>query len=50
MLLVRLHPKKKTKKVFNLNEVGMSEWEDWKDKKGIVPKTMDSQTIHHRVS
>jgi hypothetical protein len=28
----------------------MSEWEDRKDKKVIVPKTMDSHTIHHRAS
>jgi hypothetical protein len=36
--------------VFNLDEVDMSEWEDRKDKKVIVPKTMDSQTIHLRAS
>jgi hypothetical protein len=35
--------------VFNLDEVGISEWEDRKDRNAIVPKTMDEQTIHHRV-
>jgi hypothetical protein len=33
--------------VFNLDEVGISEWEYRKDRKVIVPKTMDGQTIHH---
>jgi hypothetical protein len=36
--------------VFNLDEVGMSEWEDCKEKKVIIPLTMDGQTIHHGVS
>jgi hypothetical protein len=44
--------------VFNLDKVGMSvcryvgmsEWKDRKDKKMIITKTMDSQTIHHRAS
>jgi hypothetical protein len=27
--------------VFNLDEIGMSEWEDRKDRKIIVPKGMD---------
>jgi hypothetical protein len=40
----------KAKLVFSLDKVGMSEWEDRKDKKVIVPKTTDSQTIHHRAS
>jgi hypothetical protein len=40
----------KAELVFNLDEVGISEWEDRKEKKVIVPKTMDGQTIHHRVS
>jgi hypothetical protein len=35
---------------FNLDEVGMSEWEDRKVMKVIVPTTMDGQTIHHRAS
>jgi hypothetical protein len=36
--------------VLNLDEVSMSKWEDRKDKKVIVLKTMDSQMIHHRAS
>jgi hypothetical protein len=40
----------KVELVFNLDEVGTSEWEDRKDKKVMVPKTMDAQTINHRVS
>jgi hypothetical protein len=36
--------------VFNFDEVGISEWEDRKDKKVIVTKTMDGEMIHHRVS
>jgi hypothetical protein len=33
--------------VFNLHEVGISEWEDCKEKKVIFSKAMDSQTIHY---
>jgi hypothetical protein len=40
----------KAELVFNLDEVGMSKWEDRKDKKVIVSKTMAGQTIHHRAS
>jgi hypothetical protein len=40
----------KAELVFNLDEVGMSQWEDRKDKKVIVPKTMDGQTIPYRAS
>jgi hypothetical protein len=36
--------------VFNLDEVGMSKWEDRKEKKVIVATFMDDQTIHHRAS
>jgi hypothetical protein len=37
--------------IFNLDEIGMSEWEDRKKKKKkIIPKTMDGQMIHHRAS
>jgi hypothetical protein len=36
--------------VLNLDEVGMSEWEDRKEKKVIIPMTMDGQTIHHGAS
>jgi hypothetical protein len=37
----------KVELVFNLDEVGMSEWEDRKEKKVSVPMTMDDQTIRH---
>jgi hypothetical protein len=40
----------KVKLAFHLDEVGMSEWEDRKEKKVIVPATMDSQMIHHPAS
>jgi hypothetical protein len=36
--------------VFNLDEVGISEWEDRKVKNVVVPLTVGSQTVHHRVS
>jgi hypothetical protein len=36
--------------VFSLDEVGMSEWEDQKDKKVIIVKKMDPQMINHRAS
>jgi hypothetical protein len=40
----------KVELVFNLDEVGMSEWEDRKAKKRIVQTMMDGQTIHHHSS
>jgi hypothetical protein len=40
----------KAELVFNLDEVGMSELEDCKKKKVIIPRTMDDQTIHHGAS
>jgi hypothetical protein len=40
----------KAEQVFNLDEVYMSDWEDRKDKKVVVPTALDGQTIHHRVS
>jgi hypothetical protein len=40
----------KAKLIFNLDEVGMSEWENQKDMKVIIPKMMDGQTIHYRGS
>jgi hypothetical protein len=40
----------KAELVFNLDEVDMSEWEDRKDKKVIVTKTIAGQTIHHCAS
>jgi hypothetical protein len=38
--------------VFNLGEirVGVSEWEDRKSKKIVVPTSIGSQTIHHGVN
>jgi hypothetical protein len=38
--------------VFNLDEVGLSDWEDrkMKTKTVIVPATMPGQTIHHEIS
>jgi hypothetical protein len=35
---------------FNLDEVGIWEWEDRKDNKLLVPKIIDNQMIHHRAS
>jgi hypothetical protein len=36
--------------IVNLDKVGMSEWEDRKEKKVTVPMTTDGQTIHHGAS
>jgi hypothetical protein len=36
--------------VFNLDEVGISDWEDRKTKRVIVPPTMCGQAIHHAIS
>jgi hypothetical protein len=36
--------------VFNLDEVGILDWEDGKMKTVIVPATMRGQTIHHEIS
>jgi hypothetical protein len=33
--------------VFNLVEVGISEWEDRKPKKVVIPVKFAGQTIHH---
>jgi hypothetical protein len=35
--------------VFNLEEVGISEWEDRAPRKVNVPVSMTDQTIHHGV-
>ena len=35
--------------VFNLDEVGISEWEDRVARRVIVPRSMSTQTIHHGV-
>jgi hypothetical protein len=36
--------------VFNLDAVGVSEWEDRKPKKVIVPLSARGQTIHHKTN
>jgi hypothetical protein len=36
--------------VFNLDEVRISEWEDRKPKKVLVPISMRGQTVHHKVN
>lgn len=36
--------------VFNLDEVGISDWEDRKSKRVVVPITAQDQTVHHAVS
>jgi hypothetical protein len=36
--------------VFNLDEVGISDWEDRKPKKVVVPITMAARNIRHRIS
>jgi hypothetical protein len=36
--------------VFNLDEVGISDWEDRKLKKVVVPITVAAHNIHHRIS
>jgi hypothetical protein len=40
----------KAELVFNLDDVGLSEWEDRKYKKVIIRMTMDGQMTHHRAS
>jgi hypothetical protein len=40
----------KAKLVFDLDEMGMSEWEDRKPKKVIALKTIAGEAMHHRVS
>jgi hypothetical protein len=36
--------------VFNLDEVEISDWEDRKPKKVVVPITARAHNIHHRIS
>jgi hypothetical protein len=36
--------------VFNLDEIGISDWEDRKPKKVVVPITVATHDIHHRMS
>jgi hypothetical protein len=40
----------KAELVFNLAGIDMSEWEDCQERKVIVPRTMDGQTIYYRES
>jgi hypothetical protein len=40
----------KVKLVFDLDEAGMSDWEDRKEKKVIIPMPLDGQTIDHGAS
>jgi hypothetical protein len=39
-----------TEFVFNLDEVGSSDWEDWKPRKVIVPRTVSQDNVYHSVS
>jgi hypothetical protein len=36
--------------VVNIDEVGISHWEDRKTKTVILPATMCGQTVHHEIS
>jgi hypothetical protein len=36
--------------VFNLDEVGVSDWEDRKSKRVVVPAALNGQTIHHGIN
>jgi hypothetical protein len=35
--------------MFNLDEIGISEWEDRAERKAIVPSTMRGQKIFHGI-
>jgi hypothetical protein len=48
--LARLAQGRPTELVFNLAEVGISDWEDRKSKTVIVPKALSKHAIHHRLS
>jgi hypothetical protein len=48
--LARAHTESQTELVFNLDKVGMSEWEDEKDKEMIGSKAIEDEMIHHRAS
>jgi hypothetical protein len=37
-------------RVFNLDEVGISDWEDRQTKKVIIPLSSREQTIHHKIN
>jgi hypothetical protein len=36
--------------VFNLDELGVSEWKDQKPKRVVIPASLSGQTIHHGVN
>jgi hypothetical protein len=36
--------------IFNLDEVGISDWEDRKPKRVVVPLTVSAHKFHHRIS
>jgi hypothetical protein len=40
----------KAELVFDLNEAGISEWEDRRDKKMLIPKTISGHMMHHSAS
>jgi hypothetical protein len=40
----------KAELIFNLDQVGVSEWQDRRDKKVFIPRTISGQTMHHRAS
>jgi hypothetical protein len=48
--IIQFVQSRRTDLVFNLDEVGISEWEDRKPKNVIVPKSMGEQTVHHQVN
>jgi hypothetical protein len=39
-----------TELVFNLDEVGISEWEDRKTKTVVIAKSMSEQVNHHKIN
>jgi hypothetical protein len=38
------------KLVFDVDEVGISDWEAWESKKNVVPSPMAERSIHHRIN
>jgi hypothetical protein len=40
----------KAELVFNLDQLGVSQWEDRRDRKVVIPRTMSGQTTQHRAS
>jgi hypothetical protein len=39
-----------TQFIFNLDETGISEWEDRASKSAIVPKSLSVQNVHHTIN